>query len=256
MVCTGEVRDRILAGIDANEFPHTRLTLDDLGLHRYKGISEEVKVFQITNEALAGRNPFPTLRTTKSDETETNANATHTAEEEKQAHRLAANECSVAVDRDSADPSDSDTAVVPVTLSLPAMQITLESPSGTPNEIALAALQHRPSHLTVESISVQSIHPFTPTALTRPVAADYTADADADADLDSGDSAQPNVRTHEFDSDTSESSSDDDDDDEDAPDSTSALRAASRSTDSPAQRDDATHEHDNDGGDGDADGSQ
>jgi hypothetical protein len=70
IVCTNEVKERIEVGVRSGEFPTAGSAplLADCGLHRYKGISELVHVHQVFNQALQGRNPFPPLRTTKSDE--------------------------------------------------------------------------------------------------------------------------------------------------------------------------------------------
>jgi len=69
VVCSREVADRIAAGLQAGEFPNERSAprVSDLGTHCYKGISGPVQVYQVFNNALQGRNPFPTLRTTKAD---------------------------------------------------------------------------------------------------------------------------------------------------------------------------------------------
>ncbi len=72
IVCTHEVRDALVSAIESGEF-RKRVMIADLGIFPYKGISEPVRVFQITSEDLVGRNPFPTLRVEKAEKSEKKA---------------------------------------------------------------------------------------------------------------------------------------------------------------------------------------
>lgn len=211
VVCTVEVRDRLVAGIAAGEFPRTKLDVLDLGRHRYKGIPELVQVFQISDEHLAGRNPFPELRTTKADEpmpdaattTMTTTAVTTTDENETTATSTEEEDTTTAATAAAIVDESSPSAVVDP------MLITVQPP--TPDETRVSPL--RPSHLTVASISALSIQPYTPTAVTRAAAGGHDDDTLSDEALDAP-PTDPALSTDSDDSDV-EHSSEDEEDEED-----------------------------------------
>ena len=199
VVCTAEVADRLTAGIAAGEFPTSTLHLKDLGFHRYKGITELVQVFQISNDALSGRNPFPELRTTKADEAPEGA-----GESEKVGEGGATAVAAAAASSSSA----ASASTSPDSVSPPGAH--LSPPMGGGNlglpEGLVYPAGHRPSHLTVPSISALSIHPYTPSA---------AAQAAAPA-RDGTSSVPPRSSSTEVDSDLSDAgSSSDEEADED-----------------------------------------
>lgn len=64
IICTDEVKEQLdlaisLASVDR------KIRVDDLGMFNYKGIGDQVRVWQVTEEALLARLPFPTLRVDK-----------------------------------------------------------------------------------------------------------------------------------------------------------------------------------------------
>jgi len=67
IVCTQEVLDVLAAAQKSGEFKKD-VVIDELGAFPYKGISELVKVFQITSKELVERNPFPALRVEEPEE--------------------------------------------------------------------------------------------------------------------------------------------------------------------------------------------
>jgi class 3 adenylate cyclase len=82
IVCTTEVYDAWNALDSVSDAMDTvdrailqDLKLIDVGKHHYKGIQEEVQVYQVTNSLLRDRS-FPPLRTEKAEEAEEEADET------------------------------------------------------------------------------------------------------------------------------------------------------------------------------------
>lgn len=205
VVCTSEVRDRIVIGLRANEFPSaaTAPVLSDLGWHKYKGIAETVQVYQISNEGLEGRNPFPPLRATKADQPDQPLDHSHTQTNSQTEGAMMAT-----ADAD-ADAAAVDAAVSSIAVSLPALHLVASSsPSSTaavvPGQSESTSdsapappmlSPSRPSHLTVDSISALSIHPFTPSAAASGSTMASTAAAVAATDVSPVDGAVPSAST-------------------------------------------------------------
>jgi class 3 adenylate cyclase len=67
IVCTQEVYDVLAAAQKSGEFKKN-IVVEELGSFPYKGISELVKVYQLSSKELVERNPFPALRVEEPEE--------------------------------------------------------------------------------------------------------------------------------------------------------------------------------------------